>query len=78
MHRPYHAAKSLRSGHGVVRAKTRFSLNPCDPPVIRIFLRWEAKRGILFLRQRLPHYYYADFVIWDKILLEAKAVEKLT
>ncbi len=25
-----------------------------------------------------PHYYYADFVIWDKILLEAKAVEKLT
>ena len=26
----------------------------------------------------LPHYYHADFVIWDKILLEAKAVEKLT
>ena len=26
----------------------------------------------------LPHYYYADFVVWDKILLEAKAVEKLT
>jgi len=26
----------------------------------------------------LPHYYYADFVIWDKILFEAKAVEKLT
>src|SRR6266567_3924037 len=25
----------------------------------------------------LPHYYYADFVIWDKILFEAKAVEKL-
>src|SRR5437667_1114616 len=26
----------------------------------------------------LPHFYYADFVIWDKILFEAKAVEKLT
>ena len=26
----------------------------------------------------LPHYYYADFVVWDKILFEAKAVEKLT
>jgi GxxExxY protein len=26
----------------------------------------------------LLHYYYADFVVWDKILLEAKAVEKLT
>ena len=24
------------------------------------------------------HYYYADFVIWEKILLEAKALEKLT
>jgi GxxExxY protein len=26
----------------------------------------------------LPHYYYADFVVCDKILFEAKAVEKLT
>jgi len=26
----------------------------------------------------LPHHYYADFVVWDKILFEAKAVEKLT
>ena len=26
----------------------------------------------------LPHTYRADFVIWDKILFEAKAVEKLT
>jgi GxxExxY protein len=25
----------------------------------------------------LPHYYYADFVVWDKILFEAKAAEKL-
>src|SRR6516164_3829826 len=26
----------------------------------------------------LPHRYYADFVIWDKIVFEGKAVEKLT
>ena len=26
----------------------------------------------------MPHSYYADFVIWDKIPFEAKAVEKLT
>src|SRR5262249_41812252 len=26
----------------------------------------------------LPHYYYADFVVWDKLLFEAKAVETLT
>jgi GxxExxY protein len=26
----------------------------------------------------LPHHYHADFVVWDKILFEAKAVEKLT
>jgi GxxExxY protein len=47
-----------------------------------------SRAGIPFLREKnyeitykgvvLPHYYYADFVIWDKILFEAKAVEKLT
>ena len=26
----------------------------------------------------LPHKYYADFVVFEKILLEAKAVERLT
>ena len=26
----------------------------------------------------LPHFYYADFVVWDKIVFEAKAVEKPT
>ncbi len=46
------------------------------------------RAGIPFLREKsyeiiykgviLPHYYYADFVVWDKILFEAKAVEKLT
>jgi GxxExxY protein len=25
----------------------------------------------------LPHFYYADFVVWDRILFEAKATERL-
>ena len=47
-----------------------------------------TRAGIPFLREKnyeitykgvvLPHYYNAHFVIWDKILFEAKAVEKLT
>ena len=47
-----------------------------------------SRAGIPFSREKnyeitykgviLPHYYYADFVVWDKILLEAKAAEKLT
>jgi GxxExxY protein len=30
-----------------------------------------------YKRVLLPHKYYADFVVFDKILLEAKAVERL-
>ncbi len=46
-----------------------------------------ARAGIPFSRERkfevsykgvlLPHAYFADFVIWDKILFEAKACESL-
>jgi len=46
------------------------------------------RAGIPFLREKnyeitykgviLPHYYYADFVVWGRIRFEAKAVEKLT
>ena len=47
-----------------------------------------SRAGIPFSREKgyeisykgviLPHFYYADFVVWHKILLEAKAVESLT
>jgi GxxExxY protein len=47
-----------------------------------------SRAGIPFSREKdyeisykgviLSHFYYADFVVWDKILLEAKAVESLT
>lgn len=46
------------------------------------------RNGLPFVRERkyeveykgviLPHFYYADFVIFDKILFEGKACERLT
>jgi GxxExxY protein len=46
-----------------------------------------SRAGIPFSRERpyavsykgvfLPRSYYADFIVWDKILFEAKAVEQL-
>jgi GxxExxY protein len=41
------------------------------------FLR-EKNYEITYKGVILPHYYYADFIVWDKILFEAKAVEKVT
>ena len=38
----------------------------------------EKKFEVKYKDVILPHFNYADFVIWDKILFEAKAVEKLT
>jgi GxxExxY protein len=38
----------------------------------------EKKYEVTYKGVLLPHHYYADFVVWDKILFEAKAVEKLT
>jgi len=47
-----------------------------------------SRASILFSREKkfeitykgviLVHPYYADFVVWDKIIFEAKAIEKLT
>lgn len=37
-------------------------------------LKYEVEyKGVI-----LPHHYYADFVVWNKIMFETKAVEKLT
>jgi GxxExxY protein len=38
----------------------------------------ERKYEVTYKGVILPHHYYADFVVWDKILFEAKAVEQLT
>jgi len=38
----------------------------------------EKNYEVIYKGAILPHFYYADFVVWDKIFFEAKAVEKLT
>lgn len=38
----------------------------------------EVRFEIFYKGKRLPHHYYADFVIDDKIILELKAIESLT
>ncbi|MCB1105089.1 MAG: GxxExxY protein [Cephaloticoccus sp.] len=38
----------------------------------------EKKFEITYKGVTLPHHYFADFVVQDKIIFEAKAVEKLT
>ena len=50
-----------------------FELNRAGIPFSR-----EKNYEITYKGVILPHYYYADFVVWQKILFEAKAVEKLT
>ena len=44
----------------------------------RIPFSRELKYEIAYKDVILPHYYHADFVIWDKIIFEGKAAEKLT
>jgi len=67
--------RELGRGHGEIIYKDAF--------VVEL-----SRAGISFSREKnyevaykgvvLPHFYYADFIIGDKILFEAKAVEKLT
>jgi GxxExxY protein len=38
----------------------------------------EKKHEISYKGTILPHFYFADFVVWNKMVFEAKAVEKLT
>src|ERR1035441_5935455 len=53
-------------------------------PTIRVYVTRvvpfarELKHEVTYKGVVLPHHYYADFVVWSKILFEAKAVEKLT
>ena len=37
----------------------------------------EKKYEIQYKGVTLAHPYYADFVVWDKVIFEAKAIEKL-
>src|SRR5262245_30157220 len=44
----------------------------------RIPFARERKYDVVYKGVLLPHFFYADFLIWDKILFEGKAVEKLS
>lgn len=44
----------------------------------RIPFARESKYEVSYKGVILPHHYRADFVVWNKILLEAKAVEVLS
>jgi len=67
--------RELGKGHAEVICKDAFGieLSRSGIPFVR-----EKHYEIAYKGVTLPHYYYADFVVWDKILFEAKAVDKLT
>src|SRR5689334_7651296 len=37
----------------------------------------EKRFEVIYKDVILPHFYFADFVVWEKVLFEAKAIEKL-
>ncbi len=37
----------------------------------------ERKYEVIYKGVVLPHFFYADFLIWEKVLFEGKAVDKL-
>lgn len=67
--------RELGKGHDEVIYKDAFvvELQRAQIPFDRERNYEMAYKGVL-----LPHFYYADFVVCDKILFEVKAVEKLT
>jgi GxxExxY protein len=69
------AHRELGKGQDEVLYKDAFvvELQRAQIPFVR-----ERKYEVAYKGVVLPHHYYADFVVWDKILFEAKAVERLT
>jgi GxxExxY protein len=67
--------RELGNGHEEVIYKDAFvvELSRASIPFER-----EKKYEITYKGVLLAHPYYADFVVFDKIIFEAKAVEKLT
>jgi len=67
--------RELGKGHDEVIYKDAFAveLSRASVPFSR-----ETHYEIHYKGVLLPHHYRADFVVWDKILFEAKAIEQLT
>ena len=67
--------RELGKGHDEVIYKDAFvvELNQAQIPFSR-----EKNYEVIYKGIILPHFYYADFVVWDKILFEGKAAQKLS
>jgi GxxExxY protein len=67
--------RELGKGHSeaIYKDALEFELGQKEIPFTR-----EKEYLITYKTIVLPHKYFADFVIWDKVLLEAKAIEALT
>jgi GxxExxY protein len=66
--------RELGKGHGeaIYKDALVIELQRANVPFAR-----EQKYEVTYKGTVLPHYYFADFVIWNQILFEAKAVDKL-
>ena len=66
--------RELGKGHDEVIYKDALvvELSRANVPFAR-----EKKYEVKYKDVILPHFYFADFVVWDKVLFEAKAVERL-
>ena len=67
--------RTLGKGHDEAIYKDAFVM---ELGLAKIFFSREKKYEVTYKEVILAHFYYADFVVSDKILFEAKAVEKLT
>jgi GxxExxY protein len=67
--------RELGKGQDEVLYKDAFmvELQRAQIPFVR-----ELKYEVTYKGVLLPHHYFADFVVWNKIMFEAKAVERLT
>jgi GxxExxY protein len=67
--------RELGKGHDEVIYKDALivELARANIPFVRELKHEVSYKGVI-----LPHHYYADFVIWNKILFEAKAIEALS
>jgi len=67
--------KHLGKGHSEVLYKdaAEYEFRQNNIPFVR-----EQKYDVVYKNIILPHYYFADFVVFDKIIVEFKAIESLT
>ena len=67
--------RELAKGHDEVIYKDAFvvELNQAQ-----IHFSREKNYEVIYKGIILPYFYYADFVVWDKILFEGKAAQKLS